>query len=146
VISDVIRPGSRVALHYTLSLKDGTVVDSTRESDPVSFVIGNGELVDFLETRLLGLAAAEQRHFEIAAGETGGSGPAEARQRLPRAEFPQELDLQPGQVIGFTTPGGQEVPGWVQEVSATEVVVDFSHPLMGRDLVFDVEILSVEPA
>jgi len=145
-MSDVVRPSSRVTLHYTLSLKDGTVVDSTREGDPASFVIGNGELVEFLETRLLGLVAEEKRHFEIAAGETGGSGPAEARQRLPRAEFPPELDLQPGQVIGFTTPGGQEVPGWVQEVGDTEVVVDFSHPLMGRDLVFDVEILSVEPA
>lgn len=143
---DVIRSGSRVVLHYTLALKDGTVVDSTREGDPAAFVIGNGELVEFLETRLLGLAANEQRHFEIAAGETGGSGPEEARQRLPRADFPPELELQPGQVIGFTTPGGQEVPGWVQEVNDTEVVVDFSHPLMGRDLVFDVEILSVEPS
>ncbi len=142
----LIRPGSRVTLHYTLSLKDGTVLDSTHEGDPASFVIGHGELVEFLENRLLGLAPSEQRHFEIAAGETGGSGFTEARQRLPRADFPPELGLQPGQVIAFTTPGGEEVPGWIQEVNATDVVVDFSHPLMGRDLVFDVEILSVEPA
>jgi FKBP-type peptidyl-prolyl cis-trans isomerase SlpA len=134
-------------LHYTLALPDGTVVDSTDDGEPAWVLIGCGELVEFLETRLLGLAAGERRHFEIAAEESLGADPSsdESRQRLPRVDFPPELELFPGQVIGFTTPSGEEVPGWVLEVNDREVVVDFSHPLVGRDLIFDVEIVAVEP-
>jgi FKBP-type peptidyl-prolyl cis-trans isomerase SlpA len=142
-----IRAGCRVTLHFTLALKDGVEVDSTRGQEPAVFHIGRGELVDILEERLLGLAPGARRHFEIAAEETarGSTEAGETRQRLARSDFPPDLELSPGQVIGFAAPNGEEVPGWVQEVTDSEVVVDFGHPLIGRDLVFDVEILAVEP-
>ena len=144
----VIEPGCRVRIHYTLSLPDGSVVDSTRDGDPASWVIGDGECVELLESRLLGLQAGDRRRFEISAAESS-SGPAydpAARQVLPRADFPPEAEPAPGQIIAFATPNGDEVPGWIVAVNEHEVVVDFSHPLVGRDLVFDVEILAVEPA
>jgi FKBP-type peptidyl-prolyl cis-trans isomerase SlpA len=141
-----IRPGSRVTLHYTLSLKDGTVVDSTAGAEPATFTVSSGELVDVLEARLLGLTAGERCHFELAAGDTGGMPEADCLQRLPRTDFPADLGLEPGQVIGFTLPDGQELPGQVMAVTDDEVTIDFSHPLAGRDLVFDVDILAVEPA
>lgn len=141
-----IQPGSRVTLHYTLTLADGTVVDSTEGGAPATFVIGSGELVDFLEGRLLGLETGTHWQFAIDASETRGQFVPETVQRLPRTDFPADMDLKPGEVIGFETPGGEEVPGLVLEVTDTEIVVDFSHPLAGRDLVFDVEIVAVEPA
>ena len=146
-MSMTIAPGCRVTLQFSLALKDGTIVDYA--SDPAAeFQIGTGELVDFLESRLLGLRTGDTRHFEIAAEETAlaNAFPGETQQRLPRTDFPPDLELAPGQVIGFTAPNGQEIPGWVVSLSDVEVVVDFGHPLIGRDLVFDVEILRVEPA
>lgn len=144
-MTTVIAPGSRVTLHYTLLLGDGTVVDSTRHGEPATFVTGSGELAEILENRLLGMAAGECRHIELPAMETRALATAQSAERLPRTDFPPELALQAGQIIGFALPDGQEIPGLVLEVTETEVVMDFSHPLAGRDLVFDVEIITVEP-
>jgi FKBP-type peptidyl-prolyl cis-trans isomerase SlpA len=143
---NTIQAGSRVTLHYTLALADETVVDSTRGGEPATFVVGSGELVEILERRLLGLTAGEHRHFEISATESQMPVSAEAVQTLARSDFPAELALEPGQVFGFTAPSGEEVPGLIVSVTDTEVIVDFSHPLAGRDLIFDVEIIAVEPA
>lgn len=145
-MTNIVQPGSRVTLHYTLSLRDGTPVDTTRERGPATFTIGSGELIGLLEHRLLGLVPGERRHFEISATEGEAMRQPDAVQHLPRAEFPANLDPEPGSLIAFTAPNGEEIAGQVLAVTDTEVVVDFTHPLIGRDLVFDVEIIAVEPA
>jgi len=145
-MANAIQPGSRVTLHYTLFLADETVVDSTREGEPITFNVGSGALIDMLESRLFGLRAGEQRRFEISAVQSQLPTDAEAVQVMARSDFPTDLAIEAGQVLGFVMPSGEEVPGLIVSVSDTEVVVDFSHPLAGRDLIFDVEILTVEPA
>ena len=142
---NAIQPGSRVTLHYTLSLADETVVDSTRGAEPINFQVGSGALIEMLERQLFGLHAGEQRRFEISAVESQLPASAEAIQVMARSDFPAELAIEPGQVLGFVMPSGEEVPGLIVNISATDVTVDFSHPLAGRDLIFDVEILAVEP-
>ena len=142
---NAIQPGSRVTLHYTLSLADDTVVDSTRGAEPITFQVGSGALIEMLERQLFGLRTGEQRRFEISAAASQLPASAEAIQVMARSDFPAELALETGQVLGFVMPSGEEVPGLIVSVSDTEVVVDFSHPLAGRDLIFDVEILAVEP-
>jgi len=142
---NTIQPGCCVTLHYELRLADETVVDSTRTGEPATFLVGSGELIELLEQRLLGLKSGEHRHFEISAAESQTVTSADDLQTLARTDFPAELVLEPGQVFGFAMPSGEEVPGLIVSVSDTEVVVDFSHPLAGRDLIFDVEILAVEP-
>lgn len=137
-----VEKGSYVTLHYTLSLLDGHIIESTRGSAPATHVIGAGEWLAALEDRLVGLVAGDVRRFEIAAAEVGVSEPPEP-QVMARDEFPPEMRLEPGMVIGFTLPSGEEVAGTVLEAMAHEVTVDFSHPLANRDLVWEVEILSV---
>ena len=144
-MANAIQPGSRVTLHYTLSLADETVVDSTREAEPITFQVGSGALIEMLERQLFGLHTGEQRRFEISAAENQLPASAEAIQVMARSDFPAELAIETGQVLGFVMPSGEEVPGLIVSISDTEVIVDFSHPLAGRDLIFDVEILAVEP-
>jgi FKBP-type peptidyl-prolyl cis-trans isomerase SlpA len=144
-MANAIQPGSRVTLHYTLSLADDTVVDSTREAEPITFQIGSGALIEILERHLVGLRTGEQRRFEISAAESQQPASPEAIQVMARSDFPADLAIETGQVLGFVMPSGEEVPGLIVSISDTEVVVDFSHPLAGRDLIFDVEILAVEP-
>jgi FKBP-type peptidyl-prolyl cis-trans isomerase SlpA len=98
-----------------------------------------------LESRLFGLHAGEQHRFEINAADSQLPTDAEAVQVMARSDFQAELALETGQVLGFVMPSGEEVPGLIVSISDTEVVVDFSHPLAGRDLIFDVEILAVVP-
>ena len=144
-MANAIQPGSRVTLHYMLSLADDTVVDSTREAEPITFQIGSGAMIEMLERQLFGLHTGEQRRFEISAAESQLPASDEAIQVMARSDFPVELAIESGQVLGFVMPSGEEVPGLIVSISDTEVIVDFSHPLAGRDLIFDVEILAVEP-
>ena len=139
-----VQPGSRVTLHYTLTLRDGEVVDSTRAGAPAQVKIGAGDLFEPLEKRLLGLVSGDRGRFSIDALESLAIAGNETVQLFARDDFPAELELRPGQMIAFSTPNDDELPGRVVAVSEHEVSVDFSHPLAGRDLVFDVEILSVE--
>lgn len=144
-MADRVEAGRRVTLHYTLALADGTVLDSTDGDPPAELHIGSGELVAFLEQRLIGLQVGDRRRFEISAVESQSPMEAGALQHMPRSDFPADMDLAPGQVIGFRSADGEEVPGQVVAITDREVTVDFSHPLAGRDLIFDVEIVAVVP-
>ncbi len=143
-MAEVIGPKSRVQLHFRLQLADGTEVDTSLGGDPLSVTLGQGELIDGLESRLLGLQAGDQRRFEIPAPEAYGPIEGGTLSTLPRSDFPPKVEPVPGAVIAFATPQGEEVPGTVVAVGETEVLVDFSHPFAGHDLIFEVEILSVE--
>lgn len=143
-MNPVIEPGSRVSLHFRLSLADGTLVEASAPGAPWTVTVGGGDMIEALERCLLGLRAGERRRCEIPALEAFGAASADAIHNVPRSAFPAELGVEAGQVIGFTTPAGQELPGRVLDVTETEVTMDFSHPLAGHDLVFEVEILAVE--
>ena len=142
----IIGMGSRVTLHFTLSMASGLVIDNTDPNEPMTLVIGQGDIAPGLEKYLMGLGSGEQRHVDIPAGEVYGAAGQEALHRFARSDFPADLLLQPGQVIGFTLPSGEEVPALVVTVEDDRVQVDLSHPLAGHDLVFDVDILSLDPA
>lgn len=133
-----------MTLHYTLSLLDGHIIESTRGSVPATHVIGAGEWLAALEDRLIGLVAGDVRRFEIAAAEVGAP-ETPTPQVMPRDEFPPEMGLEAGMVIGFTLPSGEEVAGTVLDVTEHEVTVDFSHPLANRELVWEVEIIDIKP-
>ena len=142
--SPVVQSNSVVTLHYTLGLRDGEEVDSSRGGDPVTIRIGAGDWVDFLERQLIGLTLGEKRHVEVGAQETAVLRQESDVQHMQRSGFPPELVLEPGRVFAFSLPNGQEVAGQVLSVEGDDVAIDFTHPLAGRDLVLDVEILGIE--
>jgi FKBP-type peptidyl-prolyl cis-trans isomerase SlpA len=148
-MSAAIQTGSRVMMHFTLRLaEEDFLVDSTHDDgEPFEFVAGDGELVPGLEQRLLGMCAGEKATFEIPAEEAYGPGTLteDDIQNIARDEFPSDVELEPGMVIGFTLPSGEEVPGTIMGFTEDTVSVDFRHPLAGHDLVFEVEILDVLP-
>ncbi|MFQ5756337.1 MAG: peptidylprolyl isomerase [Acidiferrobacterales bacterium] len=141
-----VQNGSRVTLRLTLRVA-GADQDAivTHDGEPFTFTIGAGDLTAGLERRLICLRAGERRRFEIPCLEAYGPIEEGAVHSLPRTSFPSGIELQSGQVIGFEIAGYGEIPGTVVKVSAATVWVDFSHPLAGHDLIFDVEIINVVP-
>jgi FKBP-type peptidyl-prolyl cis-trans isomerase SlpA len=135
--------GARVVLRYRLSLADGTLVDASEEGDPLVLTVGDGTLEEGLEALLLGLGAGARATFHLAPGQAFGLPDPEAVHLLPRADFPEGMALEAGTVVAFTAPSGLEVAGTVLEAGEGGVRVDFSHPLAGRSLVFEVEVLEV---
>ncbi len=132
-------------MHFTLSLADGTVADSTRDGEPLQFVMGDGTLIEGLELVLYGLKAGDRQCLSIEPRDAFGFPVEENIHAMPRNEFPADMQLEAGLIVGFTTPSGEEVPGAIQEIKGDEVVVDFNHPLAGHEVIFDVEILEVKP-
>ena len=141
---NVVRKGCRITLHFTLSIAGGLVVDNTDPDEPLTLVVGQGDMAQGLEKYLIGLTVGERRHVDIPAGEVHGLADPDAQHVFARADFPADMDLAPGMVVGFALPSGEEVPALIMTVDENSVQVDFSHPLAGHDLSFDVEILAVE--
>lgn len=135
--------GDRVTLHFSLYFSSGRLVESTRDAEPVTFVIGCGALSPIFEQRLIGLPIGERRRFEISALETLALAEGEREEVFPRGEFPAEMNPAVGQLIEFRTPSGADAKGVVQIVTDHEVTIRFGNPLAGHDLVLDVEILEV---
>ena len=140
-----IGPGSEVLMHFSLSLVDGTVADSTNEGEPLRFVMGDGTLIEGLELVLYGLKQGDRQCLSIEPRDAFGFPDEDNIHTLPRSEFPADIPLEAGLIIGFTTPSGEEVPGAIKEIREDEVVVDFNHPLAGNEIIFDVEILEIKP-
>jgi len=141
-----IGPGCAVSMNFKLTLPDGTVADASEEGEPLSFVMGDGTLIEGLEMMLYGMKVGEKECLSIDPRDAFGFPDEENMHSMPRSEFPKDLPLEPGTVIAFATPNGQEVPGTIKEVTGDTVMVDFNHPLAGFEVMFDVEILTIKPA
>ena len=141
-----IGEGSTVTLHMSLALEDGTVAESTFDGEPLTFTMGDGSLDRGLELGLYGLVSGDRQRLILDPGQAFGRRDPGRIHTLSRDTFAPDMPLAPGQIIGFETENGEELPGAVLSVDASSVRVDFNHPLAGRTLVFDVEILDVVPA
>lgn len=136
--------GTEVTMHFTLSLPDGTVADSTRDADPITFTMGDGTLIEGLELMLYGLKPGDKQCLSIDPRDAFGFPDEENVQQMDRSEFSAEFDLKPGVIMEFATPSGDTLPGTIKEVSDDKVTVDFNHPLAGLEILFDVEILTIK--
>lgn len=139
-----IEEGMEVTLHFSLKLEDGTVVDSTHDKSPATFQVGDGNLPPGFEAPLKGLAEGESGRFEISPEHGFGQHNPQNVQLLKRDDF-EELEPEEGVVMSFADAAGGEVPGVISRVDDNQVEVDFNHPLAGRTLLFEVEVISVRP-
>jgi len=140
-----IGPDTRVTLHFAIKLQNGDVVDSTFDKAPATFTVGDGNLLPGFEQALFGLAAGAKTSLTIPP-ERGFGQPNDGNlQTMTRDDF-SDMELSPGLLIIFSDAAGGEMPGVVKTFDDEQVIIDFNHPLAGRVLTFDVEILAIEPA
>ena len=135
--------GSRVTMHFSLKLSDGMLVESSFDDQPLSFVVGDGTLDRGLELALIGLREGERQALTLMPGQAFGMRDEEAIQLVDKSRFPADMRLEPGQIVGFSGPDGEELAGAVLEVHDQQVKVDFNHPLAGREIVFESLIVEV---
>ena len=147
----VVTAGSFLTLHYRLAGPAGDIIN-TFQDKPATLSLGTGELAPAMEGRLLGLAEGTHQSFELAPGEAFGDRNPELLQRVKRSLLNELGDpderYSVGDVVQFPTPDGQGAyAGVVREVSgegAAEVLVfDFNHPLAGRPVTFEVQLIGV---
>jgi FKBP-type peptidyl-prolyl cis-trans isomerase SlpA len=141
----IVGEGTRVFLNFSLTLQDGSEVDSNFDREPVDFVVGDGSLLPSFERCLFGMGPGERRSFSLPPGDAFGEPRDENVQRVPRTQFDSGLELKQGLVYSFADASGAELPGVVVDFDDERVTVDFNHPLSGRTIVFDALIHRVEP-
>lgn len=143
---NAIERGSKVTLHFALKLAGGDIVDSTFDKNPATFTLGDGNLLAGFENKLLGLRKGERKQFTVSPEEAFGQPNPNNVQHFKRGDFDPAMELYEGLVISFADASKAELPGVVTRFDTETVVVDFNHPLAGRVIYFEVEILDVQSA
>ena len=139
-----IGPNTKITMHFALKLEDGQVVDSTFDKQAAEFVLGDGNLPEGFEHLIVGMKAGDRNEFMVTP-EQGFNDYQQANvHTLPVADFPVDMPLSPGLTVIFEDAMKSEVPGVVQAIENGFVTIDFNHPLSGKNLRFDVEILDVQ--
>ena len=138
-----IANNSQVTLHFAIKLDNGDVVDSTFDKAPATFKVGDGNLLPGFEQALFGLKGGDQRSLPIAPEHGFGQPNPQNVQVMPRSQF-KDMELAEGLLVIFNDAANTELPGVVKALDEAQVTIDFNHPLAGKALTFDVEIIAVK--
>lgn len=134
-----------IGFHYTLRDDSGEVLDSSRGGDPLFYLEGSGQIIPGLERQLADLQVGDERKITVPAADAYGDVNPELVAKVKRTQFPAGADLTVGQQ--FTTEAHEHAPVFtIVDVDAQHVTVDANHPMAGRDLAFEVEIVAVRDA
>jgi len=138
-----LESGTRVLVHYTGTLDDGTQFDSSRDREPLEVIIGEGMVIPGFEKAIVGLAPGQSVTVTIPEEEAYGPHNEEMLVRIPKASFPPEIKPVVGEQLVLRTPEGHEVPAYIVEVDEEEATLDANHPLAGLALTFEIELVSI---
>lgn len=136
------RTGDTVRVHYTGKLDDGSVFDSSRGRDPLEFTLGEGQVIAGFDQALQGMEPGAEKTVTIPADQAYGGRREDLLFVVPREMLPTELNPEPGQQLQMTQ-DGQVTVVTVVDISDRGVVMDANHPLAGRDLTFDLELVEI---
>ena len=139
-----VLPDSYLTLHYRLAGIDGSEFVSTFDLSPATLQMGSGQLAEPLERCLLGLPAGERRVFELPADAAFGAHNPRLVERIARSALPPEVELKENSLIEFGAPnGGPGFAGFLRELGETSALFDFNHPLAGKGIRFEVQIIGI---
>ncbi|HTP64399.1 MAG TPA: peptidylprolyl isomerase [Geobacteraceae bacterium] len=145
------REGDRVKVHYTGRLEGGEVFDSSVclddecgcQAEPLEFTIGEGEVIPGFEKAVVGMSEGETKTFTIPVDEAYGKRNEELVVAVERTNLPEEVKPEVGARLEVTQEDGEEFPVVITAVSDTHVTLDANHPLAGRDLTFEIELVEI---
>lgn len=138
-----VKTDSFLTLHYRVLLDDGSEAVSTFDLSPATLQMGSGQLSENLERCLLGLQAGDAKSFRLAPEDAFGSHNPQLVERIARTALPPEIELRENSLIEFNTPDGRGFAGFCRELADGYAVLDFNHPLAGKNITFEVRLIGV---
>jgi len=139
----IAKNGDNVTVHYTGKLTTGEQFDSSNGRDPLGFTIGAGQMIKGFDAAMPGMAIGDKKTVTIVAAEAYGETNPEAIIQFPKTNVPADMVLEPGMPLTLTDQNGHPVQVLVVEVQEDIIVLDANHELAGKDLVFDIELVSI---
>jgi peptidylprolyl isomerase len=135
--------GDTVGVHYTGRLDDGTVFKTSNEHKPLRFKIGESKMLPALQQAVVGMEPGESRNIRVAAAEAYGPRREEMVVAVDRKNFPKNIEPYVGMELDVCQNDGEVFPVKVAEVSESSVTLDANHPLAGKDVIFDIELVEI---
>jgi FKBP-type peptidyl-prolyl cis-trans isomerase 2 len=139
----IVKDGDTVKVHYTGTLQGGEVFDSSREREPLEFTLGQGQLIPGFEKAVIGMSVGDTTSAEIPSAEAYGERNPEMEVQIKKEQLPEGMDPQVGMQLQLNQPNGQAIPVQVTKIEGEEVTIDANHPLAGKDLKFDIELVEI---
>ena len=140
--SDAVKEGSIVSMEYSLTV-DKQEIESTVGKNPLEFTVGAKQVLPALEKKIIGMRLGEEKIIKLTAKEGYGEFNEKAIKEFPKTQMPKDVALQPGMMLQASGPDGARFPSIVKEVKQDTVLMDFNHPLAGKELQFKVKVLGI---
>lgn len=134
---------STVKVHYTGKLADGEVFDTSEGKEPIEFTLGQGQLIPGFEKGLIDMKLNEKKTINMTKDDAYGEVNETLIQEVKKTDLPQDMEPKVGMGLVSKSPDGQEINLMVVEVKEETIVIDGNHPLAGRDLIFDLEVVEI---
>ncbi len=138
-----VKKGDRVSVHYRGTLRDGSVFDSSEGRAPLQFVVGNGQVIKGFDDAVLLMSPGDKKVVEIVVTDAYGEHNEEMVIEYPIDEFPEDMQPAVGMELQMSDNDGNIFPVVILEVNDETVVLDANHPLAGKDLIFDIELVEI---
>ena len=140
-----VENGNTVSVHYRGTLNDGTEFDSSHSrGEPLTFQVGAGQMISGFDAALPGMAVGETKSITLTPDQAYGDTNPEAITDIPKTAFPDGFDFQVDAMIQGQNDMGQPLVGTINEVKENDVTIDFNHPMAGKDLNFEIELVSID--
>jgi len=138
-----VENGHFVKVNYTGTLENGDVFDSSQNAHPIEVEVGSDKIIKGFEDALLGMVKTEKKTFSLSPEAAYGPRNEELEQSFMRSELPPGFDPQVGQTLALQNPQGGQFPARVKEADQEKITVDLNHPLAGKTLTFEIEVLEI---
>ncbi len=145
-MTDEINMSSLVLMHYSITLADGTCIESSFDDEPVEITMGRGDITEGMELALFGLKEGDEQTLTLTAEQGFGVRDEDNIHDMPLSDFPDNLPPENDLSYSFESDDGEEIPGTVISVGDDSARIDFNHPLAGLEIIFKVRILGVNNA
>lgn len=139
-----IENSNTVALHYKGTLTDGEQFDSSEGREPLKFEVGAGQVIPGFDKAVVGMAVEESKTFTVASAEAYGDVNDELVYEVPKSSIPGDLKPHEGQRLVSNLSDGRQIPVTVTKVADETITLDANHPLAGKDLTFEIKIVSID--
>ena len=137
------KSGDTVKIHFTGKLQDETVIETSKDRDPLEFKIGDGNVIPGLEQGVIGMAAGDKKTIAISPEDAFGQPQEDLVVDMKKSEFPKDVELAAGVYLNIESSDGKEFKAKVVEIKEDTVILDANHPLAGVTINYDVELIEI---
>ncbi len=140
---DIVKEKDNVSVHYTGTLNNGEIFDSSKGREPLAFTVGAGMMIPGFDKAVVGMKLNETKKVTIAPADAYGEKQDGLVQKVEKSQLPADLQPEVGQQLASQLPNGQQIPVTVTDVAEDSITIDANHPLAGKELTFEIEVVTI---